>query len=36
MPRIRVAAAQLNVVVGDLEGNAARIVKAFDPALDAS
>jgi NAD+ synthase (glutamine-hydrolysing) len=32
MPRFRVAAAQLNVVVGDLEGNAARIVEAYDRA----
>jgi NAD+ synthase (glutamine-hydrolysing) len=32
MPRIRVAAAQLNVVVGDLEGNAARILEAYDEA----
>jgi NAD+ synthase (glutamine-hydrolysing) len=32
MPRIRVAAAQLNVVVGDLEGNAARILDAYDEA----
>jgi NAD+ synthase (glutamine-hydrolysing) len=32
MPRIRVAAAQLNVVVGDLEGNAARILDAYDQA----
>ena len=32
MPRLRVAAAQLNVVVGDLEGNAARIVEAYDQA----
>jgi NAD+ synthase (glutamine-hydrolysing) len=32
MPRLRVAAAQLNLVVGDLEGNAARIVDAYDEA----
>ncbi|HEV7524023.1 MAG TPA: NAD+ synthase [Acidimicrobiia bacterium] len=32
MPRLRVAAAQLNVVVGDLEGNAARILSAYDAA----
>ncbi len=32
MPRIRVAAAQLNVVVGDLEGNAARILEAYETA----
>jgi NAD+ synthase (glutamine-hydrolysing) len=32
MPRIRVAAAQLNVVVGDLDGNAARILEAYDAA----
>jgi len=32
MPRFRVAAAQLNVVVGDLEGNAARILDAYDRA----
>src|SRR6185295_18968919 len=32
MPRFRVAAAQLNVVVGDLEGNAARILEAYDAA----
>ncbi len=30
MPRFRVAAAQLNVVVGDLEGNAARILEAYE------
>jgi NAD+ synthase (glutamine-hydrolysing) len=30
--RLRVAAAQLNLVVGDLEGNAARIVDAYDRA----
>ncbi|MDP9332936.1 MAG: NAD+ synthase [Actinomycetota bacterium] len=32
MPRFRVAAAQLNVVVGDLEGNAERILVAYDEA----
>ncbi len=32
MPRIRVAAAQLNVVVGDLEGNAVRILEAYETA----
>jgi NAD+ synthase (glutamine-hydrolysing) len=32
MPRIRVAAAQLNVVVGDLEGNATRILEAYETA----
>src|ERR1700724_2660408 len=32
MPRIRVAAAQLNVVVGDLEGNPVRILEAYDAA----
>jgi NAD+ synthase (glutamine-hydrolysing) len=32
MPRLRVAAAQLNVVVGDLEGNAERIVTVYDRA----
>jgi len=32
MPRFRVAAAQLNVVVGDLEGNADRILAAYDEA----
>ncbi len=30
MPRIRVAAAQLNLVVGDLEGNADRILAAYE------
>src|SRR5260370_26763875 len=29
MSRLRVAAAQLNLVVGDLEGNAARLVDAY-------
>ena len=32
MTRLRVAAAQLNVVVGDLEGNAERILAAYDEA----
>jgi NAD+ synthase (glutamine-hydrolysing) len=32
MPRVRVAAAQINVVVGDLEGNAERILAAYDRA----
>jgi NAD+ synthase (glutamine-hydrolysing) len=32
MPRLRIAAAQLNVVVGDLDGNAARILDAYDRA----
>jgi NAD+ synthase (glutamine-hydrolysing) len=32
MPRLRVAAAQLDLVVGDLEGNAARILDAHDRA----
>ncbi len=32
MPRLRVAAAQLNLVVGDLEGNARRIIQAYDEA----
>ncbi len=32
MPRVRVAAAQLNATVGDLEGNAARIVEAYERA----
>jgi NAD+ synthase (glutamine-hydrolysing) len=35
MPRLRVAAAQLNLVVGDLEGNAARILDAYEQAEDA-
>ena len=35
MSRLRVAAAQLNVVVGDLEGNAARILDAYDAAAAA-
>ncbi len=32
MPRLRVAAAQLNTVVGDLEGNVRRILDAYDAA----
>ena len=32
MPRLRLAAAQLDLVVGDLEGNAARILDAYDRA----
>ena len=32
MPRLRVAAAQLNLVVGDLEGNASRILDAYEHA----
>jgi NAD+ synthase (glutamine-hydrolysing) len=32
VPRLRVALAQLNLVVGDLEGNAARILQAYDRA----
>ncbi len=32
MPRLRVVAAQLNLVVGDLEGNAARILEAYERA----
>jgi NAD+ synthase (glutamine-hydrolysing) len=32
MPRVRVAAAQLNATVGDLEGNAALIVEAYERA----
>jgi NAD+ synthase (glutamine-hydrolysing) len=32
MPRLRVALAQLNLVVGDLEGNAARIIDAYERA----
>src|SRR6202158_783893 len=35
MPRVRVAAAQLNTVVGDLEGNAQRILDAYDAAAAA-
>jgi NAD+ synthase (glutamine-hydrolysing) len=32
MPRLRIAAAQLNMVVGDLDGNAARIIDAYERA----
>ena len=32
MPRIRVAAAQLNLVVGDIDGNETRILEAYDRA----
>jgi NAD+ synthase (glutamine-hydrolysing) len=32
MPRVRVAAAQLDLVVGDLDGNAARILDAYERA----
>jgi NAD+ synthase (glutamine-hydrolysing) len=32
VPRLRVALAQLNLVVGDLEGNAARIIEAYEQA----
>ena len=32
MPRLRIAAAQLNMVVGDLDGNAARILDAYERA----
>src|SRR4051794_34739875 len=35
MPRVRVAAAQVNTVVGDLEGNAARILDAYEAAAAA-
>ena len=35
MPRLRVAAAQLNLVVGDLEGNAARILATYQRADEA-
>ena len=35
MSRLRVAAAQLNLVVGDLEGNAARITEAYNHAESA-
>jgi NAD+ synthase (glutamine-hydrolysing) len=35
MPRLRVAAAQLNLVVGDLEGNAARILATYQRAEEA-
>src|SRR5215211_7698643 len=32
MPRLRVGLAQLNLVVGDLEGNAERVVASYDQA----
>jgi NAD+ synthase (glutamine-hydrolysing) len=32
MPRVRVALAQLNLVVGDLEGNSARIIETYERA----
>jgi NAD+ synthase (glutamine-hydrolysing) len=32
MPRLRVAAAQINLVVGDLDGNVARILEAYERA----
>ncbi|HEX5615087.1 MAG TPA: nitrilase-related carbon-nitrogen hydrolase, partial [Acidimicrobiia bacterium] len=32
MPRVRVAAAQINAVVGDLDGNVARILAAYEQA----
>ena len=32
MPRLRIALAQLNLVVGDLEGNAARIIETYERA----
>lgn len=35
MPPLRVAAAQLNLVVGDFEGNATRILDAYEQAEDA-
>src|SRR5579864_9444727 len=35
MPRIRVAAAQLNTVVGDLAGNVSLIVDAYEAAVSA-
>jgi NAD+ synthase (glutamine-hydrolysing) len=35
MPRIRIAAAQINTVVGDLAGNAQRILDAYDRAEEA-
>src|SRR5688572_10361696 len=34
MPRLRVGAAQLNLVVGDLEGNSAKILAAYEQAED--
>jgi NAD+ synthase (glutamine-hydrolysing) len=35
VPRLRLAAAQLNLTVGDLEGNAARILETYERAEDA-
>jgi NAD+ synthase (glutamine-hydrolysing) len=35
MPRLRLAAAQLNLVVGDLDGNAARILETYERAEEA-
>jgi NAD+ synthase (glutamine-hydrolysing) len=35
MPRLRIAAAQLNMIVGDLDGNAARIIAAYEKAESA-
>src|ERR1051325_7672363 len=35
VPRVRVAAAQVNVVVGDLDGNVTRLLDAYDAAEDA-
>jgi NAD+ synthase (glutamine-hydrolysing) len=36
VPRLRVAAAQLNLVVGDLDGNVARMLQAYEQAEDAA
>ena len=35
MPRLRVAAAQINAVVGDLDGNAERMLDAYEAAAAA-
>ena len=35
MPRLRIALAQLNLTVGDLDGNVARMIKAYDQAEQA-
>src|SRR5579862_411170 len=35
MARVRIAAAQLNTVVGDLDGNVARIIDAYEAAVAA-
>jgi NAD+ synthase (glutamine-hydrolysing) len=35
MPRLRIAAAQSNLVVGDIDGNAARVLEAYDAAVAA-